>query len=272
MTLESNNSVLVVDKDRNTALSLAAHFAQSHLDILEAHTAFEGLALAQSQTPRVILSEVVLPDMSGFNLHREILKSKRLSSIPFVYYTGRTDEIDVVVGFELGAADYISKIVCGREVALRISAILKRVDPTVPLNVISVGDLKLDLSKKTASRNRERIPLTSMEFHILAALAQAEGRVLSRKEIVAAAWRGHEEIANRTVDVHIKSMRTKLFDVGFTLFTVRGVGYSLRVTAKDRERSGDSIKNPLNNPSHHPEKQLPSMMHKTVLSRTESGR
>jgi two-component system phosphate regulon response regulator PhoB len=271
MSSKSNNLVLVVDRDQSIACALDESFQEAHLDIVQAYSADEGLKVAQSNSPRVILADIDLPDMSGFNFHRKVLLTKKIANTPFIYFTERTSEMDVVVGFELGASDYIPKSVSGREVALRIQAILKRIEPIAVPDVLSIGKIRLDISKNAAFKDGERILLTITEFHILAALAAAEGRVLSRRAIVTSAWKNDGNIASRTVDVHVKSMRPKLLGMGVHIQTVRGIGYSLRLT-DDENCPADFKPNVLKNQSHQDENNLASMMQQPKESRTESGR
>ena len=268
MTDMRRDLVLVVDPDKRTARLLKDSFSELNLDIAAALTGEEGRRAANELKPNAIVAEVELPDISGFDLCKQLSALKRLSTIPILFFTTRDAEIDVVVGFEIGATDYVSKSISARELALRIHAILKRTESTIS-SVQRIGKVVLDFEQSTASQNGVRLLLSPMEFQILAALAKADGRVMNRAEIIRVAWPTESDVMGRTVDAHIKSLRAKISNAGFNIVTVRGIGYCLRADASSTPQEMSESGKPINN-SHQDEQRL-ILMERNVKCRKESG-
>ena len=261
--------VLVVDPDKQTARLLKDSFSELNLDIAAALTGHEGRRAAGELKPSTIVTEVDLPDMSGFDLCKLLSAQERLSTIPVMFFTTRDSEIDVVVGFEIGATDYVSKTISSRELALRIHAVLKRTESLV-VGVQRIGRVVMDFEQSTVSQDGIRLLLSPMEFQILAALAKADGRVMSRAEIIRTAWPTESDVMGRTVDAHVKSLRAKISNAGFGIVTVRGIGYCLRADAPSAPLKKTEYRRSINN-SHQDERSLTSVEH-NVKCRTESGR
>ena len=269
MTEMRRDLVLVVDPEKQTARQLRDNFLEMNLDIVAAVTGEEGRRAVGELKPSALVLEVDLPDMSGFDLCKQLAAQKKLASLPILFFSTRDTEIDVVVGFEIGATDYVSKSVSPRELALRIHAILKRTENTVS-SVQRVGRVVLDFEQSTATQNGIRILLSPMEFQILAALAKADGRVMSRTEIIQVAWPTESDVMGRTVDAHVKSLRAKLSNAGFNIVTVRGIGYCLRAEAVPmlHDRAEPTTRN---QESHQDGHGLTQMEH-NMKCRTDSGR
>ncbi len=228
MTDIRRDLILLADSDETTIRSIREPFFDLNMDIEAVGSGAVGISVALSLLPEAAVLEVDLPDISGFEVCRKLAGFSKTARIPIVFYTTRDQEVDVVVGFELGAADYVSKTVKGRELALRVRAILKRFEKAAREEILRIGKIVLDLNQTIAMKNGARIGLSPMEFQILTTLARAEGRVLKRSEIIASVWRSDSEVMNRTVDAHIKSIRAKIGDAGFSISTVRSIGYCLR--------------------------------------------
>jgi two-component system phosphate regulon response regulator PhoB len=174
----------------------------------------------------------MLPDGSGLDLCREIKSDKDKSSTPIIILTAKDDEVDKVVGFELGADDYVTKPFSVRELILRIKAVLKRgAEKKETLEVQrQFGELIMDIDSHEVFVNNEQIILTALEFRLLRQLVDRRGRVQSRDQLLSDVWGYSSEVTTRTVDTHIKRLREKLGTMGKYVQTIRGVGYKFSRT------------------------------------------
>lgn len=178
-------------------------------------------AITQAAQATCIVLDVGLPDMDGFEVCRRIRKS---SNVPVLFLTSRSDEIDRVVGLEIGGDDYLTKPFSTRELLARIKAIMRRLHP----EKASLGyGIALDVAKHTVTRNGRAVELSRMEFELLTLLRQHPGQVFSRDRILDLAWPDGGCVTDRTVDAHVKSLRKKLGEPD-AIETVRGFGYRLR--------------------------------------------
>ncbi len=187
-------------------------------------------ALAENNFSLVIL-DIGLPDMNGFDFCRELLQDYPL---PVIFLTARSDEIDRIVGLEMGADDYVTKPFSPRELAARVKAVLRRVKKTEPLSpanaTIVKGQFSLDQGRRVITYENTRLNLSRYEFHILALMLQHPGRIYSRQQLLEAVWEEPEASMERTVDTHIKTLRAKLKEVNETtevIITSRGFGWGL---------------------------------------------
>ena len=181
----------------------------------------------------LILLDLMLPDGSGLDFCKKIKSNSETEAIPVVILTAKDDEVDKVVGFELGADDYVTKPFSVRELILRIKAILKRSD-TKTKEVVEVerqfGDLKIDVDSHEVHVDSKLIELTALEFRLLKELVDKRGRVQSRDQLLSEVWGYNAEVTTRTVDTHIKRLREKLGSMGKYVQTIRGVGYKFSRT------------------------------------------
>lgn len=181
----------------------------------------------------LILLDLMLPDGSGLDLCRKIKSNSETEATPIIILTAKDDEVDKVVGFELGADDYVTKPFSVRELILRVKAILKRSD-TKRKEVVEVerqfGDLKIDVDSHEVHVDSQLIELTALEFRLLKELVDKRGRVLSRDQLLSDVWGYNAEVTTRTVDTHIKRLREKLGSMGKYVQTIRGVGYKFSRT------------------------------------------
>ncbi len=195
----------------------------------------EAIALCQRAAPAVIVLDVGLPDIDGFEVCREIRKS---SDAPIVFLTSRNDEIDRVVGLEIGGDDYIAKPFSTRELLARIKAIQRRKRPvraaeaTPAAAMISYGPIAIDLEKFRVTYRGAEVRLTAQEFRLLELLVRSPGRVFSREQVLNRAWGEGAFVADRTIDVHVKTLRRKFQDFEF-IETVRGIGYRAKEPGSD---------------------------------------
>ena len=175
----------------------------------------------------LILLDLMLPDGSGLDLCKKIKGNPETESIPIIILTAKDDEVDRVVGFELGADDYVTKPFSVRELILRIKAVLKRGQKKE--DVVEVGrqfgDLSIDIESHEVHVNNNQIDLTALEFRLLRQLVDRRGRVQSRDQLLSDVWGYSSEVTTRTVDTHIKRLREKLGPMGKYVQTIRGVGY-----------------------------------------------
>jgi two-component system phosphate regulon response regulator PhoB len=175
----------------------------------------------------LILLDLMLPDGSGLDLCKKIKGNPKTESIPIIILTAKDDEVDRVVGFELGADDYVTKPFSVRELILRIKAVLKRGQKKE--DVVEVerqfGDLSIDVESHEVQVNKDQIDLTALEFRLLRQLVDRRGRVQSRDQLLSDVWGYSSEVTTRTVDTHIKRLREKLGPMGKYVQTIRGVGY-----------------------------------------------
>ncbi len=181
----------------------------------------------------LILLDLMLPDGSGLDLCKKIKSNSETEATPIIVLTAKDDEVDKVVGFELGADDYVTKPFSVRELILRVKAILKRSD-TKTKEVVEVerqfGDLKIDVDSHEVHVDSQLIELTALEFRLLKELVEKRGRVQSRDQLLSEVWGYNAEVTTRTVDTHIKRLREKLGSMGKYVQTIRGVGYKFSRT------------------------------------------
>ncbi|MCG6860436.1 MAG: two-component system response regulator CreB [Chromatiaceae bacterium] len=191
----------------------------------------EGLGVIAEGGIDLLILDIGLPDINGFDLCREL---RRTSDLPVLFLTARGDEIDRIVGLELGADDYVVKPFSPREVAVRVRTILRRLRPraAAPAPRVDTGSFSLDEASRIIRYHGEALELTRYEFQLLAFLIRAPGRVYSRSQLMQQVWIHPEHSLERTVDTHIKTLRGKLRSVcpdSEPIRTHRGVGYSLEI-------------------------------------------
>ncbi|HXA44578.1 MAG TPA: response regulator transcription factor [Candidatus Angelobacter sp.] len=218
--------ILVVDDEPEAVELLEFNLKQAGYVVSTAGDGADALKRARSQTPDMIVLDVMLPEMDGF----EICKSLRLDSstakIPIIMLTAKAAEIDRVLGLELGADDYLTKPFSPRELLLRIKKILGRGQTEEKLrDQLRFGDLLIDVPRHIASWKGKTIELTATEFRLLTVLSQRAGRVQSRDQLLRDVWEYDSLIDTRTVDTHMRRLREKLGPASKHLDTVRGVGY-----------------------------------------------
>ena len=224
--------ILVIEDDSNIRELVLWNLSEEGYECISASNGKEGLETAKTESPDMILLDLMLPVMNGF----EVIKALRMSGVetPVIMLTAKSEETDKVIGLEFGADDYITKPFGIRELKARIKAVLRRykTDDDSGINRNDAGaiifdDLVIDASRHEVLANGEAVLLTLKEFELLHKLAENQGRVLTREQLLDTIW-GYEYMGEtRTVDVHIRSLRKKLGDAGNHIFTVRGLGYKL---------------------------------------------
>jgi two-component system phosphate regulon response regulator PhoB len=188
-------------------------------------TALEAI---RRRPPDLIILDLMLPGLDGLELTRALKREPATARIPLVMLTARSEEVDRVVGLELGADDYITKPFSPRELTLRIKAVLRRGDGTPAPAVLEAGEIRLDASAHEAQLAGRPLRLTATEFRLLQLLLERRGRVQSRAQLLSEVWGYAQDVDSRTVDTHVRRLRRKLGDEADRVETVIGVGYRLR--------------------------------------------
>ena len=225
--------VLVIEDEVDLAATVEYNLKAEGFQVRVAHTGRQGLTAATAEPlPDVIVLDLMLPDLSGTEICRRLRDQERTRDIPVVMCTAKGEEIDRVVGFEVGADDYVVKPFSVRELILRIRALLRRVDSTrrgegVP-SLIRFGRLKIDRDAHRAWVDDNEIALTALEFRLLHAFMSRRGRVQTREALLSDVWGIEADVTTRTVDTHVKRLREKLGEAGMYIETLRGVGYRFK--------------------------------------------
>jgi DNA-binding response OmpR family regulator len=217
-------TAVVVEDDPNIADLVDLYLRREGYRVLRAMDGDAGLEIIRRERPRVVILDVGLPGAKdGYDVCRSI---RAESTVPVLFLTARDDEIDRVLGLELGADDYLTKPFSPRELVARVRAVLRRTDTPRQSQPLSIGELEIDPGRREVRLNGELTELTTREFDLLWHLAENQGRVLSRQQLLNGAW-GADWIGDeRTVDVHVAQLRKKL-GPSLPLSTLRGVGYRL---------------------------------------------
>jgi DNA-binding response OmpR family regulator len=225
-------TILVVDDERNIIELVRLYLEKDGFAVVAAHDGREALALAERHDPDLVVLDLMLPELDGREVTREL---RRRGDTPILMLTARGDDVDRIVGLELGADDYLVKPFNPRELVARVRAILRRADGTVRAGrPIEVGPLRIDPRRREAYVAARRLELRPREFDLLAALARDPGVVFSRDALLESVWGTDFPGETRTVDVHVAAVRAKLGADGPAIETVRGVGY--RLVPPPRER------------------------------------
>ena len=231
--------VLVVEDEATISEPLAEHLAREGFDPDVASTLAEAKVAFERQTPDLILLDVMLPDGDGRDLCREIRKT---SDVPIVMLTARGEEIDRVLGLELGADDYVVKPFSARELVARIRAIQRRGHSTARKGPIQIGPLTLDPAARTLTKGDGPVELAAKEFDLLHLLMANAGSVMKREEIMDEVWDPHWFGPTKTLDVHISWLRKKIEDHPANprlILTVRGVGFRFAAPEDLDHEAGD---------------------------------
>jgi DNA-binding response OmpR family regulator len=223
-------SILVVEDEPDIRDLIVLHLAREGFRCRSVGTGVDALAEARAALPDLVVLDLLLPGLGGLDVCRRLRADSATATVPIIMLTAKSDEVDRVVGLELGADDYIVKPFSPKELVARVRAVLRRARaPAAPASVVQAGTLALDPGRHLATVKGEAVTLTPKEFDLLQALMESAGRVLSREQLLARVW-GYahaEEIESRTVDVHVRRLRSKLGPEGRRIATVTGVGYRL---------------------------------------------
>jgi len=229
--IEMTDRILIVEDEIDLLQSLRYSLEKEGFEVVTATTGAEGAKLSREKAPDLMVLDLMLPDMSGLDVCREVRKHDVTRELPIIMATARSDEIDRVVGFEVGADDYVVKPFSVRELGLRIRAVLRRRSPGAELDAhetINFGRLRLDADARQVFVDAEEKTVTALEFHLLETLLRRKGRVQTRETLLSDVWGVSPEVTTRTVDTHVKRLREKLGPAGTYIETVRGFGYRFK--------------------------------------------
>lgn len=223
-----NNRILIADDEADVLNMVAANLTNAGFQVLKAEDGPSAIAIARRDAPALIVLDLMMPGMSGLEVCRVLKGEVATSSISILLLSARAEEVDRIIGFELGADDYVTKPFSPRELVLRVKSILSR--KMVPRNgssVLSLGEITVDQERHYIAVRGVPIDLTVIEFKLMVALLESPGCVLSREDLLSRVWGVDNNIESRTVDTHMRRLREKLDHAGEQIHTVRGFGYRL---------------------------------------------
>jgi phosphate regulon transcriptional regulator PhoB len=221
------SEVLVVEDESDIRRLIVHHLERDGFRCRAVGSGSDALTAVRDAVPDLIVLDIMLPGMDGLEVCRRLRSDRAAGTVPIIMLTAKTEEVDRVVGLELGADDYIAKPFSPKELVARVRAVLRRARPSEPTRALSGGEVTLDPARHEVTVSGERVPLTPKEFELLQALMESAGRVLSREHLLNRVW-GYaraDEIESRTVDVHVRRLRAKLGTAGHRIATVKTVGY-----------------------------------------------
>lgn len=227
----SSERILIVEDDADILQLLCFTLESSGFEVVSAVTGLAGLEAAKKHLPSLVILDLMLPSMGGLDVCRELKRMNETRSIPVIMLTARGEEIDRIVGLELGADDYVTKPFSPRELVLRIRAVLKRAAGKLEqegAGPLAVDGLLLDEEAHRVELNGQEIMLTATEFRLLNELARNRGRVRTRDQLLNTVWGYEFEGYARTVDTHMRRLRQKIGSFADRIETIRGVGYRFK--------------------------------------------
>ena len=223
-----NRKILIIEDDRDIVEMITYNLKADGYEVLSAFTGKDGITVARRERPDLIILDIMLPVMDGFEVCRVLKSAEATACVPIIILSAKSQETDKIVGLELGADDYVTKPFSPRELIARIKAVLRRNQERQPRGEITRGQIVIDSTKHKVLVRKQEIELTATEFRLLECLAQRPGVVLSRSQLLEAVGGDESMVYDRTVDAHIKSLRRKLDKAKDYIETVRGVGYRFR--------------------------------------------
>jgi two-component system, OmpR family, alkaline phosphatase synthesis response regulator PhoP len=221
-------TILIADDEESIAQLSKLYLAKEGYTIYTARDGQEALDTARRVKPDLVVLDLMMPRVDGWEVCRQLRKDPRLSGVAIVMLTARDDDVDKIVGLELGADDYLTKPFNPRELVARVKGILRRMQEAPdPDAAIDVGDLRIDPAAREVRHSGQPVSLRAQEFELLKALAQNAGKVMTREALLTQAW-GYDYLGeSRTVDVHVAALRARLQDTAVEIQSVRSIGYKL---------------------------------------------
>ena len=221
-----SDTILIVDDEPDVVDLLVFNLQKAGFKTSTARDGNAALQKARNELPTLIVLDLMLPGLDGTDVCRQLKADSKTASIPVIMLTAKAEEVDRIVGLELGADDYITKPFSPRELTLRVKTILRRgTGKATPNEILKHGDLVVDLAKHGATFKGKPIELTATEFKLLAMLLERRGRVQTRDALLTDVWGYEGDVDTRTVDTHVRRLREKLGKAADWIETVRGVGY-----------------------------------------------
>lgn len=225
----SKETILIVEDDEDILQLLQFNFESSGFQVHTSADGREGLAMARRLRPDLVLLDLMLPGMDGFDICKSLKRDSETAQLPVIMLTARSEEVDRIVGLELGADDYVVKPFSFRELLLRVRAVLRRSTGQTPeRTTLEREGLSIDLEAHKVYSSGEEVTLTATEFKLLSELIRTSPRVRTRDQLLTSVWGYEFEGYARTVDTHIRRLRQKLDDHAALIETVRGVGYRFK--------------------------------------------
>lgn len=236
----SKKRIIIVEDEKDIADLVAMRLKREGYDVEAAHDGLEGLRRIQSSPPDLVLLDLMLPKMSGMEITAELRKDSGTADVPIIMLTAKSEESDIVVGLHVGADDYVTKPFSMSVLLARIAALLRRVETKdredkQSENLLHAGPITIDEQRHRVNVDGKPIPLTLTEFRLLVAVVTGKGRVLTRNQLIDKGMGIEAVVTDRTIDVHVTSLRRKLGKARKYIETVRGVGY--RLASVDNEES-----------------------------------
>jgi len=223
-----SKTILIIEDEKDLAELLAFNLKNEGYHPVIALDGISGLAAARRNSPDLVLLDLMLPGMPGMEVCKVLKQDAKTAAIPVIIVTAKSEEIDQVIGFEIGADDYIAKPFSNRILLLRIKAVMQRTSaPRVDAKVCKIGPLTIDTDRHLIIFGNEEIELTPIEYNLFTTLAEKLGKVHSREELLRIVWGYTYTGDTRTVNTYITKLRAKLGTAGDLIKTVRGFGYKL---------------------------------------------
>ncbi|MGO9311349.1 MAG: response regulator [Syntrophobacteraceae bacterium] len=225
----NQSKILVVEDDHDIAQLLAITMKKAGYEVAVTENGYEALNSIRRHPPDLVILDLMIPGIDGFEVCKEMKRDPKTGAVPVLIVTARGEEIDRIIGLELGADDYVVKPFSPRELLLRVRAILRRAGQEYhPAAMFKQEGLEIDSEGHRVRLNGQEIILTATEFKLLTELANSQGKVLNREQLLDRVWGYHFEGYARTVDTHIRRLRQKLLSCADWIETVRGVGYRFK--------------------------------------------
>ena len=219
--------IIIVDDEADILTLLEYNLEKAGFKVISANDGPDAVEITKREKPDIIILDIMLPSMEGTEVCKILKSGDATRHIPIIMLTAKGEEVDRIVGFELGADDYITKPFSPRELILRVKAVLKR-GQEQEAKIINAGPITIDVERSLATADGKLLKLTAIEFKLLLELAKSDGKVLSRDTLLDRAWGTEVYITDRTVDTHIRRLREKLGKTSKYIETVRGFGYRFR--------------------------------------------
>ena len=225
--------ILIAEDEPDVRNLIAMNLKSAGFTVLVAEDGVAALKEARDSLPSLVILDLMLPEMSGLEVCKVLKKEAATSAIPVIMLTAKAEEVDRIVGLELGADDYITKPFSPRELVLRVKSVMRRAaGASEPNDLLTLGEIRVDRSRYEVTVNAKRVDFTATEFKLLTVLMERRGRVQSRDTLLNDVWGYECAIDTRTVDTHIRRLREKLGKSADCIETIRGFGY--RVAEPDR--------------------------------------
>ncbi len=221
--------ILLADDEPDVLTLLSLNLRRAGFDVITAEDGERALALTREESPALVILDLMMPGLSGLEVAKQLKQSPATARIPVLMLTAKSDEVDRIVGLELGADDYVTKPFSPREIVLRVQSVLRRSEPVaVSVDELGVGPVKVDRIRHEVLIDGNPAEFTATEFKLLTVLMERRGRLQSREVLLNDVWGYESVIDTRTVDTHIRRLREKLGPVAAELIeTVRGFGYRM---------------------------------------------